>query len=67
MTLGPYVAEPFNRRSREDAISRKVWYENVTKPDSKHGLTLEMHYLRKKYPTLSMADLALIVPKRYFY
>jgi hypothetical protein len=66
MTLGPYVAEPFNRRSREDAISRRVWYENVTKPDSKRGLTLETHYLQKKYPSLSKADLEIIAPKRYF-
>ena len=68
MSFGlPYkhVPQPFNSRSREDAISRRIWNENVTKPDAARGLTFEIHTLRLKYPTLKMDQLVDLVPSRF--
>jgi len=62
-----HVPQPFNRRSREDAISRRTWNENVTKPDEKRDLTFQMHTLRIRHPTLTMEELIYAAPKKSFY
>ncbi len=62
--------KPFNRRSREDTISRTTWYENVTKPDIAREQTATIKTLRRTHPKFSNLDIVEHIanmPKRSFY
>ena len=62
-----HVPQPFNRRSREDAISRRTWNENVTKPDLLRNVTSQMYTMRMNHPALTLDELIYLAPKRTFY